>query len=93
MSNVMVPVSSESDVSQAMSRVFGHAFDRCESESISKRKMSRTSLDTRASLYIDTLQSQSLHDRSLEVYMDAVEVSISIYKVKYLGSHFGHNPS
>lgn len=37
------------------------------------RKMSQTSFDIRTSLYIDTLQSQSLHDRSLEVNMDAVE--------------------
>lgn len=56
------------------------------------RKMS---LDLRKSLYIDTLQSQSLHDRSLEVNIDAVEeASVSIYKIiYYLGSHSGHNPS
>jgi hypothetical protein len=53
------------------------------------------SLDIRTSLYIDTLQSQSLHDRSLEVNMDAVEeASVLIYhKVIYLGSHSGHNSS
>ena len=45
-------------------------------------KMSQTSPDIRTSLYIDALQSQSLHDRSLEVNMDAVkEASVSIYKV------------
>ena len=56
--------------------------------------MSQASLDIRTALYIDALQSQSLHDRSLEVNMDAVkEAFVSIYKVIYLGSHSGHNPS
>ena len=54
--------------------------------------MSQSFVDTRATLYIDALQSQLLHDRSLEVSIVGTE-SISIYKIIYLGSYSGHNTS
>ena len=89
---------NESDVSQIvtciLSRVWRSASTSHSIQFAISHKMSQTSLDIHTALYIDTLQSQSLHDRSLEVNMDAVkDASVSIYKVLYLGNHSGHNPS